>query len=256
MVTPTTIPPDPLPPETASASLRTVGPDTAPGEPAVSKLAAKVAHELNNPLDAVLRFVSLAQRKAKSGDYSGIDRYLADAQFGLQRMAEILRELMDIGRETHDILAKPERLAVAELVAHAVRTVAGLAEQRRIDVVVLHQDASANARYDLRVSQVLANLLKNAVEASPEGGVVRLTIGSPTGQSAELLLEVEDRGSGVPPALLPELFTPFVTTKPRGKGHGLGLAISRELTLSIGGSLTLENRPDGGCLARLTLPVS
>jgi signal transduction histidine kinase len=253
MATPAIIPP--LPQNPAAASLRTVGPETAPGEPAVSKLAAKVAHELNNPLDAVLRFVSLAQRKAKSGDYSGIDRYLADAQFGLQRMAEILRELMDIGRETHDILAKPERLTVAELVAHAVRTVAGLAEQRRVEVLIHDQTAGGTPRYDLRVSQVLANLLKNAVEASPEGGVVRLAASLKPGELAMLQVEVEDAGTGVPAELLPELFTPFVTTKPRGKGHGLGLAISRELTLSIGGTLALENRPGGGCIARLNLPV-
>jgi C4-dicarboxylate-specific signal transduction histidine kinase len=70
-----------------------------------------------------------------------------------------------------------------------------------------------------------------------------------------MVMAVEDEGSGVPAELLPELFTPFVTTKPRGKGHGLGLAISRELALSIGGTLTLENRAGGGCVARLLLPA-
>src|SRR6478609_9503044 len=78
----------------------------SPTGPEVTKLAAKVAHELNNPLDAVLRFVSLAQRKVKSGDYADIDRHLSDAQFGLQRMVEIHRELMDIGRQTNDVLAR------------------------------------------------------------------------------------------------------------------------------------------------------
>src|ERR1035437_9492248 len=72
---------------------------------AVSQLAAKVAHELNNPLDAVLRFVSLAQRKAKADQYTDIDKYLADAQFGLQRMTEVLRELIDLGRQTNELLA-------------------------------------------------------------------------------------------------------------------------------------------------------
>src|SRR6188768_1962929 len=66
-------------------------------EQPVAKLAAKVAHELNNPLDAVLRFVSLAQRKAQMGEIADLQRHLADAQFGLQRMAEILRDLMQMG---------------------------------------------------------------------------------------------------------------------------------------------------------------
>lgn len=234
------------------AGLRTLGPEPRPGEPAVSKLAAKVAHELNNPLDAVLRFVSMAQRKAKSDDYTGIDRYLSDAQFGLQRMAEILRELMDIGRQTNDMLARPERLTLAELIAHAVRTVAGLTEQRAISVVIADGVTLSTPRYDLRVSQVLANVLKNAVEASADGAVVRLSAG--VGESGALIIQVLDKGPGVPPELLPELFTPFVTTKPRGKGHGLGLAISRELVASLGGKLTLANRPEGGCVATIELP--
>ena len=236
-----------------SASMaRTVGPDVPPDEPAVSKLAAKVAHELNNPLDAVLRFVSMAQRKAKADDYSGIDRYRSDAQFGLQRMAEILRELMDIGRQTHDMLARPERLTLAELIAHAVRTIAGLTEQRGVSVVIADGVTLASPRYDLRVSQVLANVLKNAVEASAEGRAVRLSAG--VGPGGSLLIRVEDEGQGIPPELLPELFTPFVTTKSRGKGHGLGLAISRELIGSLGGTLALANRPEGGCLATIALP--
>ena len=137
--------------------------------PGISKLAAKVAHELNNPLDAVLRYVSLAQRKAKSGDYSDIQRYLADAQFGLQRMAEVLRELMDIGRQTNEILSRPNLIPLTDLVAGAIRTAAAQAEQKHVSLVVKNLlPASVAPTYDLRLSQVLANLLKNAVEASPE----------------------------------------------------------------------------------------
>jgi C4-dicarboxylate-specific signal transduction histidine kinase len=69
---------------------------------------------------------------------------------------------------------------------------------------------------------------------------------------------VSDAGPGLNPELLPHLFTPFVTTKSHGDGHGLGLAISRELALSLKGTLTLDNRPAPatGCVATLTLPVS
>ncbi|MGN6369927.1 MAG: histidine kinase dimerization/phospho-acceptor domain-containing protein, partial [Phycisphaerae bacterium] len=111
----------------------------APHEPGVSKLAAKVAHELNNPLDAVLRYVSLAQRKAKSGQFSDIERYLADAQFGLQRMAETLRELMDLGRQTNDILSGGSRqntVPLADLIAGAIRTAAAHAEQKHVALII------------------------------------------------------------------------------------------------------------------------
>ena len=94
-------------------------PDAPQEFSSAARLAAKVAHELNNPLDAVLRFISLAQHKAKAGQYGDIDRHLSDAQFGLQRMAEILRELMDIGRETNQVLTGPRRLPLRELMERA-----------------------------------------------------------------------------------------------------------------------------------------
>src|SRR4051794_35284952 len=98
-------------------------------DPPAAKLAAKMAHELNNPLDAALRFVSLAQRKAKTGDYADIERYLADAQFGLERMAEVLRELMEIGRQTR-------KFSVLEHIAQAIRITAAQAEQKQIPLRV------------------------------------------------------------------------------------------------------------------------
>jgi two-component system, NtrC family, C4-dicarboxylate transport sensor histidine kinase DctB len=227
-----------------------------PGSQAVSKLAARVAHELNNPLDAVLRFVSLAQRKARTGDYSDVERHLADAQFGLQRMAEILRELMDIGRQTHDIIARPLPKPLSELTAHALRTIAPQAEQKHVAVVVENSlPPQMTPRYDLRLSQVVANLLKNAVEASPENSGVKLSIQVAEGR---LAISIEDSGPGINPDMIPQLFLPFVTTKPKGAGHGLGLAISRELVLSLGGTLMLDNRvpPDHGCIATILLPAS
>ncbi|HUO06707.1 MAG TPA: HAMP domain-containing sensor histidine kinase [Phycisphaerae bacterium] len=240
-------------------------PDAQTG-PAVSKLAAKMAHELNNPLDAVLRFVSLAQRKAKSGDYGDIERYLADAQFGLQRMTEVLRELMDIGRETNDILNRSTATPLADLVAGAIRTAAAQAEQKRVTLIVKNLlPESVVPAYDLRLSQVLSNLMKNAVEASPEGGNVRLTVSLQRGEvprdsiaglgGERLVIRVEDSGPGVPAELLPNLFGAFVTTKSKGSGLGLGLAISRELVLSMDGTLTLENREGAGCVATILLPA-
>ncbi|MCL2648291.1 MAG: HAMP domain-containing histidine kinase [Phycisphaerales bacterium] len=261
---------------------------------ASTNLVAKVAHELNNPLDAVLRFVSLAQRKAKIGHDSDIERYLADAQFGLQRMAEVLRELMDLGRQTNDILAQasPTLLPLSDLVSRATRTVAAQAEQKQValtlESVFPREEDNFSPCYDLRVTQILSNLLKNAIEAAPEGSSVRLAIrmengetgrqgdkelpspSLPLSQSPSLLIQIEDSGPGIPPDLLPNLFTPFLTTKSNagGGGHGLGLAISRELALSLNGNLILQNRSaigegrgvggggQTGCIATLTLPLA
>ena len=117
-------------------------------------------------------------------------------------------------------------------------------------------------RYDQRLVQILSNLVKNAIEASPEGGTVRIAIALSSQSAGSLTITVEDSGPGIAPELLPRLFTSFVTTKEGvggvGGGHGLGLAISRELVLSLHGTLTLENRaaPATGCLATVTLPLT
>ena len=241
---------------TAAGTTEAGGAGVAPG---VSKLAAKVAHELNNPLDAVLRFVSLAQRKAKAGAFSDVGRHLADAQFGLQRMAEVLRELMDIGRQTNEILSRPARLPLADLMARAMRTAIAQAEQRGVTLMARNLlPEGIKPEYDLRVAQVLSNVLKNAIEASPEQGTVRISVQVAEREDrSKLLIGVEDSGAGVAPEFLTQLFMPFVTSKPHGEGHGLGLAISRELMMSLGGELTLENRtgPASGCVAMITLPL-
>ena len=224
--------------------------DSHTPSPPVVKLAAKVAHELNNPLDAVLRLVSLAQRKAKSGDYADVDRHLADAQFGLQRMAEILRELMDIGRQNQEDAPRPQPAPLADLIAQAARSLAAQAEQKHMTFQV--EVPEGTARFDLRLSQVLANLLKNALDAGPEHSTVRLVAQS---NEAGTKITIQDSGPGIDPQILPRLFAPFATTKPRGKGHGLGLAISRELLSSLGGTLSIENRLPRGCIATICLPV-
>jgi two-component system C4-dicarboxylate transport sensor histidine kinase DctB len=216
-----------------------------------------MAHELNNPLDAVLRFVSLAQRKAKSGEYADLDRHLADAQFGLQRMAEILRELMDVGRQTHEVVSRPRTVPLNDLISQVLQTSTPQADQKQVRILVSNTlpPQLTTPSYDLRLSQVIANLLKNAIEASPECSSIELTTGlSPEGR---LTLTVADAGPGIGADLIPQLFLPFVTTKPRGAGHGLGLAISRELVLSLGGTLFLDNRtpPGHGCIATILLPL-
>jgi two-component system C4-dicarboxylate transport sensor histidine kinase DctB len=216
-----------------------------------AKLAAKMAHELNNPLDAALRFVSLAQRKAKTGDYADIQRYLADAQFGLERMAEVLRELMEIGRQTRTF-------AVTEHIAQAVRITAAQAEQKQITVHVENMIVSEMPQYDLRLSQILSNLLKNAITASPPAAPVRVLL--LPADPKHIAITVEDNGPGLDPAILAQLFTPFATTRaaeknPLDTGHGLGLAVSRELAEGLGGTLHIENRQPTGCIARLVLPA-
>ena len=229
----------PLPPPRPPAPLD--------GMPPVAKLAAKVAHELNNPLDAVLRFVSLAQRKAKTGDYADLDRHLADAQFGLQRMAEILRELMEIGRETHDALSRPQQLAMPELIARAVRACTPQADQKGIHFRVDHPSEASTTVHDLRLLQVMANLLRNAIRYAGESGPITI---SAVREGAQVAITVSDCGPGLPEVELGEVFAPFyrperARTRETG-GAGLGLAIVRTCVEACKGSVVCMNRQPTG----------
>ena len=97
---------------------------------------------------------------------------------------------------------------------------------------------------------LLTNLLFNALEATPTGGTVGVSVnGAPGGA---LTVEVTDTGAGIDPAVAPRLFTPFATTKPTGTG--LGLSVARRIARDHGGTLTAANRPDRGATFTLTLP--
>jgi signal transduction histidine kinase len=100
--------------------------------------------------------------------------------------------------------------------------------------------------------QVLLNMLMNAIEATPENGIVELTV-HPDKEHKSIVIRVDDSGKGLGQNSPEELFQPFVTTKTRGTG--LGLAISRKITESLGGSLTLENLPEAGARCTITLPI-
>jgi signal transduction histidine kinase len=219
----------------------------APKDP-VSALARKVAHELNSPLDGVMRFVALAQRKVKDGQYADIERYLADAEFGLQRMAEILRELTDVRPAP---LAEPtaQKLPLADVLTQAVRTLAPLAQANHVHV---HVAPPPPVQVDPHLYQVVTNLLKNAAQAMPHGGTATVQADA---TDNTLTLRVLDTGPGIAPHHQHRLFEPFFTTKPSTQGMGLGLALCRDIVTKLGGSITLRNRQDfQGCEAVVVVP--
>ena len=218
-------------------------------------LARKIAHELNSPLDGVMRFIALAQRKVRDRNFDDIERYLADAEFGLQRMAEILRDLTDA--PPRPAAQASTHIDLAELLAQAVRTFSTMAELRHI-TIHLEQHALPAPRVDVHLYQVLCNLLKNALEAMPLGGtaVISTHYTPTTSAPARLILTITDTGTGIAPQHQAHLFEPFFTTKPQGQGMGLGLTLCRDILTKLNGTITLTNRPTHpGCQATVDLPL-
>jgi len=235
----------------------------------VGRLAAGVAHEINNPLTyllANLRWVSsgLASLRAapsaadegmRSAAEAKLDEMLdalGDAAEGAERVAHIVRGLKTFSRGDED-RREPVQIARAVCTAldmasqeirHRARLVREVAEAPLVD---------AN---EVRLTQVLLNLLINAAHAIPPGAAERHTIGVAVGTDAAgwAFAEVRDTGCGIPPEIRGRIFDPFFTTKPPGLGSGLGLSISQGIVASFGGSIEVSSEPGRGSTFRVRLP--
>ena len=211
---------------------------------ATGSLAAKVAHELNNPLDGVMRYLGLAERH--SGPEAA--RYLGPARNGLMRMAQIIRGLLDQARPWQ---IAGERTGVHRLLDEAVGVMQPSAHSLGV-AVICDFDDRAQGLVEGSVFQVFCNIIKNSLDAMPEGGRLRISL-SPTRRGCEVLFS--DSGCGMSDGQAERIFEPFYTTKAPGEGSGLGLALCREILGHLGGAITAEPSPAGGAVFRVQLPL-
>lgn len=215
----------------------------------LGRLAAMVAHEINNPLDGIQRLVNLARRVAPEGDPEPVERYLNQAAGGLQRLGAIVRELLAFSRSAS---GHTEAMPIRDLLAEAVHAAC---EQAREGGVAIDLTCAADLPplRSTSLFHVVLNLVKNAVEAMPEGG--RIDVAARCRPDV-LVIEVADDGPGIPEELLPKLFEPFFTRKAVGKGTGLGLVVCRDLVERQGGTLTASNRSRGGAVFTVEIPLA
>jgi len=215
----------------------------------VGRLAAMVAHEINNPLDGIIRLVNLARRVGADKQDPRSEQYLAEAHKGLMRLVTIVRDLLDFSRSASGAV---DPMPLCETLTEAVRSLSPVAERAGVTVSI---DCAADLPplRSATLYHVVLNLLKNAIEAMPGGG--RIDVRAQSLPDA-VVLSVADTGPGIPPDVLPHMFEPFFSLKATGKGTGLGLVICKDLIEKQGGSIVAENRPEGGAVFTVTIPVA
>jgi signal transduction histidine kinase len=213
----------------------------------VGRLAAGIAHEINNPLEGMANYLVLARRALDEGNAEEGKRYLAGAREGLERAAGVVRQVLS--------LADPARgphtsLDLNQVLRETGRFVESRKEFSKVTFSFELSDGPLAVRGSpAMLGQVAVNLILNACEAQPEGGEVRV---STRREGERVVAEFADRGHGVAEADLDRIFEPFFSTK---ESTGLGLSICHSIVRQHSGDLSALPRAGGGAVFRLALPA-
>ncbi len=217
---------------------------------AIGRLVTKIAHELNNPIDGILRYINLSLRALEQKNVEKPKEYLVQCRTGLMRMVQIISELLEFARSTYAL--SEDHVPVKQLIEDAIKTMDVRAESQNVTIRL-------NCRSDLPTVRsgelfgVFCNLIKNALDAMPDGGQLNI---STKLERDSLAVEFRDTGCGFAPEDAGAIFEPFYTTKDKGKGTGLGLAICRDIIDKRKGRITAANAPDRGSIFTVYLPAS
>ena len=225
------------------------------GDAQVARLAslgfmvAGVCHEVANPLTAVHSMVQLLQSSTPLSPET-LARGLENIAANVQRVLNITRTLNDFSR------AGATERAHVEIDLSITNARQNALQHALFREVKIHTTAAPELQVLAvadQIEQVFANILLNAAQAMNGAGRIHITSRRTTDNFVEIA--VHDSGPGIAPGYLPRLLEPFFTTKPAGQGTGLGLAISNEIVMEHGGSLRVENHPQGGACVYLLLPA-
>jgi two-component system NtrC family sensor kinase len=223
----------------------------------LGKMAAVVAHEVNNPLSGILTYAKLLRKWVGTGQTSGEKREEAMQCLELiaaesRRCGDLIKNLLTLSRtapmnvQTTDLHSVIERSLL--LVRHQLE-LGGIEFQRQLasDLPPLSCDPA-------QIEQVLLVLIMNAKDAMPKGGNLWIETRL-TPDDAAIEIRVRDDGAGIAPDILPHIFEPFLTTKETGRGVGLGLAISRGIVERHNGRIDVASELGHGTTFTITLPV-
>jgi len=217
---------------------------------AMGRMAATIAHEINNPLEAVINLLYLLRQKITDDEGRG---FLATAEDEIGRVAHIAKQTLGYYREQ----ATASLASLSDIAEHALTIYGPRCAAAGIDV---KRSMGCSTKVVLRrgeMMQVISNLIANSIYAMPSGGTLSVSIGDAAGGEDGVVLTVEDDGKGIGPKDLPRAFDAFFTTRAM-VGTGIGLFIAKQFVEGHGGRISIESDSESerhGTTVRLFLPL-
>lgn len=219
----------------------------------VGQMSAGITHELAQPIGAIRTLSGNSIEFLKRGDLPTVSSNLALVSRLADQMGDIIQSLKAFARKAP---ATPVATDMAQAVNNALLLFMARIKQDGITLVNDCEEGQALVWCDPnRLEQVVVNLIGNALDAVREAPDRRVRVHTEHTDGERVRLVVSDSGCGIPAELLPRMFSPFFTTKPRGMGLGLGLHISRDIIRAFRGELHAENQPEGGARFIVELPA-
>lgn len=216
---------------------------------AVGTLAAGLSHEIRNPLNAASLQLTLLERRLRRLPADSQAQFLEPldlVQHEIRRLSQIVADFLQFARPREFTPVAVDLVAVVESVMALLQAQAEAAGLRLERQVQSHAHIAGDAGL---LQQAILNLLLNAIQATPSGGWVRVTVSE---QPDAVVLKVEDSGPGIPHAIRPRIFEPFFTTKEIGSG--LGLPLVHSIVQQHDGAISVHDSETGGASMVVTLP--
>jgi PAS domain S-box-containing protein len=222
----------------------------------LGKMVASVAHEINNPIGSIINFSKLILKSIRDHapteqELVVFDKWLDLTAREAQRCGRIVLNLLTFARQQG---VEHRRVNLADLLDTILTLVRHRMDLAEVDLDLKLEDGELTVWGDYnQLQQCLSNLVFNALEAMPGGGVLGVAAGRVPGGEA-VLVRVADSGHGIAPEHLPYIFEPFFSTKEQGQGVGLGLAMVYGIIEDHGGSIEVLSAPGEGAAFNVTLP--